>query len=130
MCLNVFLTGLRETIGSIIRAMRPESLPVALSYCLREQNVFYSRSQFQSNNKQTNYSPRQHNHPTNTYIDNSQPFFNQNQPHPMTNQLNSKTNYKQLQEHPNQSVSQPQYNQQKLLPPEPMGVSSDYSNLK
>lgn len=43
MCLNSFLSGLREPMGSTIRAMRPESLPVALDYCIREQNIHYIR---------------------------------------------------------------------------------------
>ena len=44
MCLNSFLSGLREPMGSIVRAMRPESLPMALDYCIREQNIHYLRN--------------------------------------------------------------------------------------
>lgn len=43
MCLNTFLAGLKEPLGSTIRAMRPESLPVAFSYCIKEQNISYTK---------------------------------------------------------------------------------------
>ena len=41
MGLSVFLAGLREPMGGMIRAMRPVSLPEALSFCLKEQNIGY-----------------------------------------------------------------------------------------
>lgn len=51
MCLNSFLSGLREPMGSTVRAMRPGSLALAFEYCIGEQNIHYSRSDF--------YRPRQ-----------------------------------------------------------------------
>lgn len=50
MALNVFLTGLREPLGAIIRAMRPEDLCTALNYCQKEQNITFNKSyRFNSN---------------------------------------------------------------------------------
>lgn len=49
MCLNSFMTNLREPLGASIRAMRPESLATALSFCIKEQNIFYG----QVRNRQT-----------------------------------------------------------------------------
>ena len=40
-CINSILSGLRQP--STIRAMRSESLPVAIDYCIREQNIHYIR---------------------------------------------------------------------------------------
>lgn len=45
MCLNTFLSGLREPLGSSIRAMKPDTLPIAFSYCITEQNMFYIRQE-------------------------------------------------------------------------------------
>lgn len=44
MCLETFLTGLREPLGSTIRAMKPESLATAFSYCIKEQNISYAKN--------------------------------------------------------------------------------------
>lgn len=44
MCLNSFLTGLKEPLGSTIRAMRPESLATALAMCIKEQNIYYQKT--------------------------------------------------------------------------------------
>lgn len=70
MCLNAFLSGLREPMGSTIRAMRPESLPTALDYCIREQNIHYIRSnlnspkypQWRQSNQYTPYRRYSHNY--------------------------------------------------------------------
>lgn len=43
MCLDAFLIGLREPLGSMIRSMRPDSLDEALTFCIQEQNIQYSR---------------------------------------------------------------------------------------
>lgn len=59
MCLNNFLTGLREPLGSSIRAMRPDTLAIAFSYCIKEQNIFYMKNEpTQSNFKKTFRSPQ------------------------------------------------------------------------
>lgn len=44
MCLNAFLSGLREPMGSIVRAMQPVSLPSAFEYCIKEQNIHYLKT--------------------------------------------------------------------------------------
>lgn len=43
MCLNTFLAGLREPLGSMIRAMQPTSLAEAFTNCLKEQNMTYMK---------------------------------------------------------------------------------------
>lgn len=43
MCLNAFLSGLKEPLGSTIRAMKPDTLAIAFSYCIKEQNISYAR---------------------------------------------------------------------------------------
>lgn len=43
MCLNTFLSGLREPLGSTVRSMRPITLTDALNFCLKEQNCIYFR---------------------------------------------------------------------------------------
>lgn len=49
MCLNAFLSGLKEPIGSIIGATKPTFLAEAFSYCIKEQNILYVRND--NNNK-------------------------------------------------------------------------------
>lgn len=43
MCLNTFLSGIKEPLGSNIRAMRPRTMAEALSFCIQEQNIFYTK---------------------------------------------------------------------------------------
>lgn len=76
MALNVFLTGLREPLGAIIRAMRPEDLCTALNYCQKEQNITFNKSyRFNSN-------PYPNPHYTQNQPSFSQnPFNNYNQNH-------------------------------------------------
>lgn len=73
MCLNSFLVGLKEPLGSNIRAMRPDSLATALACCIKEQNIYYQ----QTNDKYTHSQrfKRQYDH------------FN---PYPPTNQMNQR----------------------------------------
>lgn len=60
MCLNTFLSGLREPLGSTIRAMRPSKLPDALKFCLQEQNSIYFQNRQQSRPPTfSNYNPIQ-----------------------------------------------------------------------
>lgn len=46
MCLNVFLSGLKEPIGSVVRARAPKDIKEALEYCINEQNIHYARREF------------------------------------------------------------------------------------
>lgn len=57
MCLSVFLAGLREPMGSMIRAMRPTTLPEAFSFCLKEQNIGYMKQKSMEPYKQVNNIP-------------------------------------------------------------------------
>lgn len=52
MCLNTFLTGLKEPLGSTIRAMQPRTLQIAFAYCMEEQNIGYFKSETHNQNKQ------------------------------------------------------------------------------
>lgn len=63
MCLNTFLSGLREPLGSSIRAMQPKSIASALSFCLKEQNIYYRQSTFFKQPYKSDYSrnPQQYN---------------------------------------------------------------------
>lgn len=41
MCLNSFVSGLRDPLGASIRAMKPQTLAEALDFCIKEQNIYY-----------------------------------------------------------------------------------------
>lgn len=71
MCLGVFLSGLKEPLGSTIRAMKPANLAVAFANCTEEQNVSYMR----------------YNNPIQT-----KPFNTQNKPYPNQNTQNFQKN--------------------------------------
>lgn len=43
MCLSTFLAGLREPLGSMVRAMQPDDIQEAFQYCLKEQNIQYAK---------------------------------------------------------------------------------------
>lgn len=92
MCLNTFLIGLKEPLGSTIRAMKPKTLTEAFNYCVQEQNMFYMK-----------YSTTQNKFP-------SQNMNNQNvsliKPSPSSNLLFSRPN-KSIQ--PNFNNSSPQH---------------------
>lgn len=55
MCLNTFLAGLKEPLGSMIRAMQPQSLAEAFSNCMKEQNMMYMKK---STNMNVNFIPQ------------------------------------------------------------------------
>lgn len=79
MCLNAFLTGLREPLGSSIRAMRPESIATALSFCIKEQNIFYMRAEpFKPNYRFNSYKPYTSQQPNRFY---NRTFQNQQKPY-------------------------------------------------
>lgn len=65
MCLNTFLSGLKEPLGSTIRAMKPVTLAAAYACCIQEQNIFYTKSdpnkQFSNLNPFNNSKPRPQN---------------------------------------------------------------------
>ena len=68
MCLNSFLSGLRDPLGATVRAMQPTNLAESFSYCLKEQNTSYFKS---------NSYPK-HLPPVKVYQPPNQVFGNQN----------------------------------------------------
>lgn len=52
--LKTFLAGLKEPLGSTIRAMRPNSLPAALQYIKEEANIMYLQKRNQPQNQPSN----------------------------------------------------------------------------
>lgn len=74
MCLSVFLAGLRDPMGSMIRAMRPTTLPEALNYCLKEQNIGYIKNRPQEIHRPS-LPPRLPQRPIQSYQLNSKPQF-------------------------------------------------------
>lgn len=57
MCLNSFLVGLNEPLGSRVRAMQPTSLSTALSCCIKEQNISYQRVPTSNRGHYSQYRP-------------------------------------------------------------------------
>ncbi|XP_026322192.1 uncharacterized protein DDB_G0287625-like [Hyposmocoma kahamanoa] len=101
--LKSFLAGLREPLGSTIRAMRPESLPQALQFIKEEGNIMYlqKRNQPQSNtniNKQANQNYKQN------------PNFYQNPNFRQNNSQRFSPNW--FQQRPNQNHNNNNLNQQ------------------
>lgn len=47
MCLSTFLAGIREPMGSLIRARNPNTISDALNLCLQEQNMMYIKKPHQ-----------------------------------------------------------------------------------
>lgn len=103
LCLTTFLSGLREPIGSTIRAMRPSTLLEAFNLCLQEQNISYGRTHiyrqktqyptFQNTPKQPqnfthtqfkrNHTQTRTSHPQQTYrFNNPHPAFQQQRSNP------------------------------------------------
>lgn len=142
MCLNTFLAGLREPMGSMIRAMQPTSLTEAFTNCLKEQNMSYMKKsnnvnvlpvpqrtapKFLNGNatrnsypsgppilQQMRYSPNYNYKPTPQYY-NHRPFTKQN-PMASGNVQNNRFNFKPP-----------------MVPPrraEPMDTTSNYNNYK
>lgn len=99
MCLNVFMTELREPIGAVVRAHSPNTLQLAFEYCITEQNIHYA-------SRENNYA-RQGN--TN---------FGKNTNNRNTTQ-NMTQNTKSNPQHPSQSnvriQTNPQYQQKPLF---------------
>jgi hypothetical protein len=89
MGLAVFVSNLRDPLGSMVRAMRPADLPTARSYCLKEQNTVYMRNKvFGAGQTIQNYTkppipPRVQMHKPSYDINHPRPihnnqFYNQN----------------------------------------------------
>lgn len=110
--LKSFLAGLREPLGSTIRAMRPESLPRALQFIKEEGNIMYlqKRNQPQGNANVTKQTNQNHNQNLNFKYNNSQRFNpnwfqqrpNQNHNNNNFNQQNFRSNFNQFRPNQNQ----------------------------
>lgn len=148
MCLNAFLIGLREPLGSTIRAMKPNTLPEAFSYCLKEQNIFYAKADiykqlnYRKNNEQNASQPRHQYIPImqKTQVQsaiqpinpsssqNRQNFTNRSQQTPSTNFSN---HFKSQQRHQPTNYSRQNFSQQlRRSTPEPMDTYSGNSHIK
>lgn len=145
MCLNVFLTGLREPIGSVVLARNPLILQNAFEFCIAEQNIHYSRNTIQikpstinrpSNENINKFTPirnivpqfirqspnlikpfNRNNFPNTQYNNNSynNPTFNKFPQHTFQNKFPYQSNFNRF--------GNPNY-QQKISKPEPMDIDS------
>lgn len=136
MCLNSFLIGLREPLGSIVRASQPQTLAEAFSLCIKEQNIFYMRSDPNKSQNRGQYTPYNKNKNNNRYI----PFVTQqntNYNTQYTHPQQSKTlthYYSQPTQHKNTNLSNQNFNRNPFkgnsfnshYKPEPMDISSGY----
>lgn len=57
--LQTFIAGLKDPIGSQIRCMQPTTLPMALKYVQKEQNIRYIQTTFPSSSSSKNVEVRQ-----------------------------------------------------------------------
>lgn len=92
MCLNSFLSGLNEPLGSRVRTMQPDSLATALSCCIKEQNISYQRYSQQYRYRPYNYNSGQNQ--TYSYNSRQNPRYtnnsNQNQTYPYNSRQNTR----------------------------------------
>lgn len=112
--LKTFLAGLKEPLGSTIRAMRPKSLPEALQYIKEEHNILYLQRRSQPQNAANNFK-QQNQNPSQIFKQNPQ-RFSQNwfQPGPSNMNFNQNSGHNQQQNffRPNFNQHQPSQNQQ------------------
>ncbi|GBP15562.1 Retrovirus-related Gag polyprotein from transposon opus [Eumeta japonica] len=154
MCLNSFVTGLKDPLGSTIRAMRPNSLAEALDFCIKEQNIYYQQGPSRSFSNRYNHQYRQNNNPylrdryynrpsysghlygnSNTLV----PTITQKMGIRNTNPNNNMYNQQQRQPSFNNNYGN-NFNHQKqtflgnniprLPQPEPMDISSGFTHLR
>lgn len=155
--LKTFLAGLKEPLGSTIRAMRPDTLPIALQYIKEENNIIYLQKRHQgpstsnnngqnNNNKQMNFMQNQNrasvpnwqnkmNNNQQFYSNKNQQNFNRNRQNYYQNNSNFNQNRQNFnmnrpQQNPNKSnyfYQDPRYH--KNPKPTPMsGVSHSNNN--
>lgn len=115
MCLDVFLSGLREPLGSTVRASQPNNLTDAYAFCIKEQNILYIKNKpFQN---YINYNqPRYNYKPANQYRQPVQNIRSQFQ--------NPQSNYRKFK--PIQTFNQSNNNYQRTNPP----IRYNYSNYQ
>lgn len=81
--LKIFLAGLKEPLGSTIRAMRPDCLATAQQYIISENNIHHlqkSQVDYQKNRPPQKYNNNNNTQPQKFYNNNTQPqkFYNHN----------------------------------------------------
>lgn len=54
MCLNSFLAGIKEPLGSMIRARKPTNIADAYNLCIAEQNMFYLKNKMTTSSTSNN----------------------------------------------------------------------------
>lgn len=107
--LKSYLTGLKEPLGSHIRAQRPSTIEEALSFVMSEENILYVRNnQNNSNLRTSNFNPNFHNISNNNNFKHNIPQNNLNRnnfrqtnnfnrhvqrAHPYYNNLNRNNNF-------------------------------------
>lgn len=151
MCLNSFVSGLRDPLGASIRAMKPQTLAEALDFCIKEQNIYYQRgysrkypNKYQYGQNNTPYTGNRYQTPqpdNGTNYNNTQ--FRQNNfvPSANTPKFSRNSNYNgnfQRYSHDNNSLASVQNRKPldsntqipKLPPPEKMDTSSGFSSFK
>lgn len=150
MCLNAFLSGLKEPLGSTIRAMKPLTLASAFAYCIEEQNIFYSKqssNKLSGSNNPHSFIPQVRNvypQQRQTMLSNNQVLnkplyqssFNPLHYQPQQRQsFNTQIHPQQRQFYYTQNQPQPRQffntqNRPQLPKPEPMDIGSGHSHLR
>lgn len=125
MCLNTFLVGLREPLGSTIRAMKPTTLPQAFAFCIQEQNIFYSKTNlsfFDSMMHKKNFEVQKQQP---QYFSSAYNTFSFNQTRPQPQYFNSSHNsFNQPRLQPQQYYPQQQLTYQQRFPQQQLGLQT------
>lgn len=97
MCLSTFLAGLREPIGSMIRAWQPKTINEAFSLCMTEQNMHYLKNKTQTHVPAVTPNRILYQQPFPNLV--RQPYINQ--PHRLQMMQNSQQSRPDYQQHRN-----------------------------
>lgn len=95
MSLNSLLIGLREPLGSIIRASKPDTLANAFSLCIKEQNIYYMRTDIPRYNRPYNQNKSFERTNTSDYYNSRQHPYNSQQTIPYQNQIKRSPSFNQ-----------------------------------
>lgn len=136
MCLNSFLIGLREPLGSIVRASQPQTLAETFYLCIKEQNIFYMRSDPNKSQNRGQYTPYNKNKNNNRYtpfVTQQNTNYNTQYTHPQQSKTLTRYNSRPIQ-HKNTNLSHQNFNRNPFkgnsfnshYKPEPMDISSGY----
>lgn len=92
--LKTFLAGLKEPLGTTIRAMRPEDMPTALNYIKEEENIKYAQKNNSNNSFKNNNSKFLPFANINKPLQSAKPFNTQSfRPFTQFNRSNNQTNF-------------------------------------